>query len=117
MSPGELLSELLLVAEHIGLEIRAFGLKRKNAGAGGLCNINGRAVVILNLQSSPIERSTVLADALAGRELSSQRMPDEVRHFIAARARSRSRLLTPRRAPGPGLSRCGHDLGRRHTKS
>jgi len=115
--PAELLAELLRVAEVIGLEIRSFGLRRKNAGAGGLCTIHGRTVVILNLQTTALERGTVLADALAFRDLAAVTMPDEVRGFLAMRARSRSRLLAPRRGPGPGLSRCTSAVDRRRSKS
>jgi hypothetical protein len=115
--PAELLAELLRVAEVIGLEIRSFGLRRKNAGPGGLCTIHGRAVVILNAQTTALERGTVLADALAFRDLGHVQMADAVRAFLAARARSRSRLLTPRRGPGPGLSRCSADVDRRRSKS
>lgn len=113
--PADLLAELLRVAEVIGLEVRSFGLRRKNAGAGGLCTINGRAVVILNLQTSPIDRGTALADALAGRDLSHIQMPSNVRGFIAARTRSRSRLLSPFRGPGPGIARCASDTKQRRS--
>lgn len=113
MAPAELLAELLRVAEAIGLEVRCFGLRRKNAGAGGLCTLNGRPVVILNLQTSAIERGTALADALAGRDLTDVPMQSRVRAFIAARTRARSRLLAPFRGPGPGLARCPNELGRR----
>ena len=113
VAPAELLAELLRVAEAIGLEVRCFGLRRKNAGAGGLCTLNGRAVVILNLQTSAIDRGTALADALAGRDLSDVPMRSRARAFIAARTRARSRLLSPFRGPGPGLARCPNELGRR----
>lgn len=115
MPPAELLAELLRVAEAIGLEVRSFGLRRKNAGAGGLCTLNGRPLVILNMQSSPIDRGTALADALAGRDLSRIDMPSSVRGFIAARTRARSRLLLPWRAPGPGLARCATDIEHRRS--
>ncbi|MFZ5893778.1 MAG: hypothetical protein ACOY0T_22135 [Myxococcota bacterium] len=115
MPPAELLAQLLRVAEVIGLEVRSFGLRRKNAGAGGLCTINGRPVVILNQQTSAIDRGTALADALVGRDLSAVPMPESVRGFIAARTRSRSRVLAPRRGPGPGLARCGNDVERRRS--
>lgn len=113
MAPAELLAELLRVAEAIGLEVRCIGLRRKNAGAGGLCTLNGRAVVILNLQTSAIDRGTALADALAGRDLSDVPMRSRARAFIAARTRARSRLLSPFRGPGPGLARCPNEFGRR----
>lgn len=113
--PAELLAELLRVAEVIGLEVRSVGLRRKNAGAGGLCTLHGRAVVILNLQTSHIDRGTALADALAGRDLNQVTMPSKVRAFIAARTRARSRLLSPWRGPGPGLARCALDVERRRS--
>lgn len=113
MAPGTLLSELLRIARDIGLEIRSVGLRRKQSGPGGLCTIKGRPVVILNELMSELDRGTALADALAGRDLSAHEMPAEVRAFLAARARSRSRLLLPRRGPGPGLASCVGEPERR----
>jgi hypothetical protein len=106
VAPQHLLEELLRIAAAIGLEIRSVGLRRKQASAGGLCTINGRAVVILNERTGVVDRGTALADALVGRDLASIEMPPEVRAFLTRRARSRSRLLLPQRGPGPGLARC-----------
>jgi hypothetical protein len=106
MPPDRLLSELLRVAREIGLEVRSLSVRGKHAGAGGLCTIRGKAVVILNERTSVIERTTVLGDALSGRNLSELSMPHEARGFIAARTRTRSRLLLPERRPGPGLAAC-----------
>ena len=116
MTPELLLNDLLRIASAIGLEIRSVGLRRKQAGPGGLCTINGRPVVILNARMSVMDRGTALADALAGRELSELDMPAEVRAFLGARARSRSRLLLPQRGPGPGLARCLAEPERRRTR-
>ena len=116
MTPELLLNELLRIASAIGLEIRSVGLRRKQAGPGGLCTINGSPVVILNARMSAMDRGTALADALAGRELSELDMPVEVRAFLGARARSRSRLLLPQRGPGPGLARCLSEPERRRTR-
>lgn len=106
MPPETLLAELQRIAAHVELELRVVTLRRKNAGPGGLCTINGRSVVILNEHTSAIERSTVLADALAGRDLGNVEMPPYVRGFVASRARTRSRILLPERRPGPGLAAC-----------
>jgi len=114
--PDSLLAELVRVAAHIELELRSVALRRKNAGPGSLCTINGRSVVILNQHASAIERSTVLADALAGRDLSGLDMPPYVRGFVASRARTRSRLLLPERRPGPGLATC-RSSGRRERQT
>ncbi|HWA78210.1 MAG TPA: hypothetical protein VG937_38005 [Polyangiaceae bacterium] len=116
MTPDVLLSELLRIASEIGLEIRSVGLRRKQSGPGGLCTINGRPVVILNERMSVIDRGTALADALAGRDLSGIDMPSEVRSFLSARTRSRSRLLLPQRGPGPGLARCIAEPERRRIR-
>ncbi|HEY8944415.1 MAG TPA: hypothetical protein VIM73_09135 [Polyangiaceae bacterium] len=112
MPPDRLLAELVRIAAAIGLEVRAIGLRGKYAGAGGLCTLRGRAVVILNERTSTIDRSTVLADSLAGRDLSQVDMPHLVRGFIAARTRTRSRLLLPERRPGPGLATCRRGTSR-----
>lgn len=114
MPPDRLLSELLRVAREIGLEVRSLSIRSKQAGAGGLCTIRGRLVVILNERTSPIDRSTVMGDALSGRNLSGIDMPHEVRGFVAARTLTRSRLLLPERKPGPGLAACRPGASRRH---
>lgn len=106
MPPQPLLAELVRIAQAIGLEIRTLIPRGKYAGPGGLCTVRGRAVVILNERTSRIERSTALADALAGRDLSGVEMSPAVRGFIAARRHTRARLLMPDRRPGPGLAIC-----------
>jgi hypothetical protein len=116
VTPEDLLSALLRIASEIGLEIRSVGLRRKQSGPGGLCTIKGRPVVILNERMSVIDRGTALADALAGRDLSELDMSSEVRGFLSARTRSRSRLLLPQRGPGPGLARCIAEPERRRIR-
>lgn len=111
------MSELLQIASAIGLEIRSVGLRRKQAGPGGLCTIKGRPVVILNARMSMMDRGTALADALLGRDLSELDMPTDVRVFLGARTRSRTRLLLPQRGPGPGLARCLAEPERQRTRS
>ena len=107
MPPERLLEELLAVARTVGLEVRSLALRGGSASAGGQCTIKGRAVVILNSHRSAIDRTTALADALAGRKLDDVSMPPHVRGFIEARVRTRSRLLLPQKRPGPGLAACG----------
>ncbi|MFO7177685.1 MAG: hypothetical protein DIU78_003195 [Pseudomonadota bacterium] len=106
MAPDALLEELLRVARAIGLEVRTMPLRGAQGSAGGLCTLKGRPVVILNAQVSAIEKCTVLADALSGRTLDEIEMPPLVRGFIRARERTRSRILLPRKRPGPGLAAC-----------
>lgn len=114
MRPETLLSELVRIAQAIGLEVRSLMPRGKYAQAGGLCQIRGRPMVILNERTPPMERSTALADALSGRDLSEVEMPPGVRGFIAARRASHARLLLPDRRPGPGLAICRPGLGRQH---
>lgn len=116
VNPELLLTELLRIASSIGLEIRSVGLRRKQSGPGGLCTINGHPVVILNARMSVMDRGTALADAIVGRDLSGLDMPAEVRVFLDARTRSRSRLLLPQRGPGPGLARCLSEPERRRSR-
>jgi hypothetical protein len=116
VAPELLLTELVRIAAGLGLEIRSVGLRRKQSGPGGLCTINGRPVVILNARMSVMDRGTALADALAGRDVSPFEMPAEVRAFLTARTRSRSRLLLPQRGPGPGLARCMGEVERRRSR-
>lgn len=112
MAPAALLEALLGVAERVGLTVRRAGGKGRLASAGGLCTINGQVLLLLNVRSSPIEQATILADAVGGRDLREIPMPDHAREFISARAGSRTRLLLPRRPPGPGLATCRAPGGR-----
>jgi hypothetical protein len=105
--PERLFEELLAVARAVGLEVRSLALRGSGSSAGGLCTIKGQVVVILDSRKSAIDRTTTLADALSGRDLINVTMPYQVRGFIEARTRTRSRLLLPQRRPGPGLAACG----------
>ena len=106
MAPDGLLAELLRVARAVELDVRIVPLRGAQGSAGGLCTLRGRPVVILNAQVSAIDQCTVLADSLSGRILDGLDMPPFVRGFIQSRARTRSRILLPKKRPGPGLAAC-----------
>ncbi len=101
--------ELLGIAARAGLEVRTRTFRGKVQGkvpfAGGLCTVLGQPMVLLNANSSVVERSVALADGLASRDLGQVEMTNEARRFLAERARSRSGVLEPDSAPRPGLAK------------
>ena len=101
--------ELLGIAARAGLEVRTRTFRGKVQGkvpfAGGLCTVLGKPLVLLNANSSAVERSVALADALARQPLSEVEMTTDARRFLAERARSRSGVVEPDSAPKPGLAK------------
>src|SRR5437868_9309706 len=109
VDPARLFDELLGIAARAGLEVRTRTFRGKVQGkvpfAGGLCTVLGTPMVLLNANSSPVERSVALADALASRPLTEVEMTAAARRFLAERARSRSGVVAPDSAPKPGLAK------------
>jgi len=104
-----LFDELLGIAARTGLEVRTRAFRGKVSGkipfAGGLCTVLGRQLVLLNANSSAIERSVALADALARLQLVEPTMSIDARRFLAERARSQSGVVAPESGPRPGLAK------------
>lgn len=107
--------DLTRVAEMLGLEVRSQALRGTHPSHGGLCRLPGRVVVFLSSKATPIERCTVLAQALA--DLGHAQHPElgaESRALVARRGRP-----LPVKKPGlasatrPGLARLGGDGRRR----
>jgi hypothetical protein len=109
VDPARLFDELLGIAARAGLEVRTRAFRGKASGkapfAGGLCTVLGKDLVLLNANASVVERSVALADALAQKPLSELTMTVPARRFLAERARSRSGVVEPERAPRPGLAK------------
>ncbi len=118
MDPQRVLAGLLHLAEHLGWEVKHCTLRGFHPGAGGLCKVNGKSVLLLNSKASLVERTYALAEALRPLDLASLEMDPEVRSFL-----SRGRRQVPEssvversaRNPsgrlGPGLASTAH---RRH---
>jgi hypothetical protein len=109
------LSDLIRVAGTVGLEVRSQALRGTHPSHGGLCRLPGRVVVFLSSKATPLERCTVLAQALA-----------ELGHAAHPELAGESRALVERRgrplpakkpahagATRPGLAGLGGDGRRR----
>lgn len=114
MTPRRVLSELESVAARLGVAVRAEPfLKGVLDGRGGLCWVDGKAVVVMDEKLPVPDRIAVLASALAQLDLDTTQVPLLVLQVIMAsrrRARARPparsrRAPRPRRAAHPGLAR------------
>ena len=115
MNAEGVLSDLTRVAESLGLEVRSQALRGTHPSHGGLCRLPGRVIVLLSSKATPIERCTVLAQALA--DLGHAAHPDlarESRELVERRGRPLSvKKPAPAGATRPGLARLGGDGRRR----
>jgi hypothetical protein len=97
-------------AETVGLEVRSRVLRGGPHTLGGLVRLPGRQIVFMSSKATPVERCSVLAQALA-----------ELGHFAHPSLGPASRALVERRGrpepprtrgpdgagPGPGLAGLG----------
>jgi hypothetical protein len=101
-----MLAELTQVAESVGVEVRSRTF-RHLPSLGGLCRMPGRTLVLLSSRATPLERCTVLAQALA--ELGHATHPGlgpETRALVERHGRPASQPKTPPQK-GPGLAGIG----------
>lgn len=86
MEPRALEDALLDVARRAGVEVRRepfdSGVPREARPRGGLCRIHGVTVILVDTTLTTVERTAVLADALAGVQLDSLSMLPFVRERI-----------------------------------
>jgi hypothetical protein len=103
------LAELEALAARLGVAVRAepFG-RGVLEGKGGLCWLDGQALVVMDAKLGVPERIAVLAVALATFDLASMSVPPVVRERIeteAARSRRSRRKPGEKKAPRPGVAR------------
>jgi hypothetical protein len=105
------LSELEALAARLGVAVRAEAFsKGLLEGRGGLCWVDGKALVVMDEKLPVPDRIAVIAGALAELELDSSQVPLFLLQTIE-RSRRRSRARRPRKpARGkhvghPGLAR------------
>jgi hypothetical protein len=108
------LAELEAVAARLGVTVRAeaFG-KGVLEGHGGLCWVDGKALVVMDEKLGIQERIGVLAGALATFDLASASVLPVVRARIEAEAAKNRRKKRPasrggggaKKTPHPGLAR------------
>jgi hypothetical protein len=105
MTPGRVLAELEALAARLGVAVRAeaFG-KGLLRGRGGLCWVDGKALVVMDEKLAVLERIGVLAGALAGFDLDAVSVAPVVRERIEA-AKGGGKKKAARKKGKPGLAR------------
>ncbi len=93
MHPRDVLRELEALAGRLGIPIRAesFDL-RVMAGAGGLCWLRGRPVIVVDAGAPLMDRVAVVASALAEFDLETLYISPLLRARIARERSTRLRL-------------------------
>jgi hypothetical protein len=108
------LAGLLHLAEHLGVEVKHCALRGFHPGAGGLCKVNGKSLVLLNSKASIVDQSYALAEALRSLDLSALDLDPEVKSFLLTRGRPPvGNARRPSGRLGPGLASTAH---RRHRR-
>ncbi len=89
MGPRALFRSLESIARRLGLEVRAEALSPAGRGSsrGGVCKVHGRTVVFVEADGPPFDRACVVAEALAGLDLSGVALTEELATFIRSRPR------------------------------
>lgn len=108
MTPRRVLSELELLAARLGVSVRAEPFtKGVLEGRGGLCWVDGKALVVMDEKLAVPDRIAVLAGALAQLELDTSQVPLFLLETIeTSRRKARPRRgRKPARAKRPGLAR------------
>jgi hypothetical protein len=102
MSPARVLAELEAAAAHLGIQVRAEpfapGLLE---GRGGLCWVEGKALVVMDVKMRVPERIAMLSRALAQFDLEGVQLHPIVRETIEAAKKGKR----PRARTHPGLAR------------
>lgn len=92
MDERELQDELVRVAERLGAEVRVEPFETPVAGAGGLCVVAGRLLILIDGRATPADRVRALARALAGLDVEAIYMAPEARAAVEAAGRERAPL-------------------------
>ena len=90
MTPARVLAELTALAGRLGVEVRAEPFARGLLGGrGGLCWLDGKALVVMDEKLGLEERIAVLAEALAkgGFDVEAATLAPQVRERIEAARR------------------------------
>jgi hypothetical protein len=56
--------ELAKVARGLGIEVRVVAMRLPTRGAGGLCRVNGKTMIMLDQRQAAIDRAGTLAECI-----------------------------------------------------
>jgi hypothetical protein len=106
VTPSRVLAELEALAARLGVAVRveAFG-QGVMQGRGGLCWVDGKALVVMDQRLSVADRIAILARALSKFDVDAVSVAPAVRDRIASEAAGKAKrrpAATPKR---PGLAR------------
>jgi len=86
MKPEQMAEALEIAAAQLGVKVRYDALTTgASAGSGGLCRIKDQWWVIMDKKSSPSERASILAEALASFDTDTVFLPPKVREAVQLR--------------------------------
>jgi hypothetical protein len=86
MKPEQMAEALEIAAAQLGVKVRYDALTTgASAGSGGLCRIKDQWWVIIDKKSSPSERASILAEALASFDTDTVFLPPKVREAVQLR--------------------------------
>jgi hypothetical protein len=91
MKPEQMTEALETAASQLGVKVRYDALTAGAVvSAGGLCRVKGQWWVIIDKKSSPSERASILAEALARFDTDSVFLPPKAREAVQLHRSSRT---------------------------
>ncbi|HMR76685.1 MAG TPA: hypothetical protein PKD61_16305, partial [Polyangiaceae bacterium] len=64
MEPRTLVDELAKVARGLGIEVRVVAMRLPTRGAGGLCRVKGKSMILLDQKQAAIDRAGTIAECI-----------------------------------------------------
>ena len=106
-----MLDALFEAAKKLGVEVRVerFSAPFPKSGAGGVCRLRGRDVILIDAAAAVVDQAAAMAEALSHFELEGLFLAPEVRELVESagvRIRWRTRASLSRskpRNPHPGV--------------
>lgn len=94
MTPQEILAALNALADRLGVEVRVEPFELRIAGRGGLCRVDGRAIILVDAKLGLVDQIGVVGEALGA--LRPLDVPAPLRTYVE-RGHARVRTLVPLR--------------------
>ncbi len=101
MDPRALVDELAKLARNLGIEVRVVAMRLPTRGAGGLCRVKGKSMILLDQKQPAIDRAGTLAECIVASGLTwDSSALDETVAAVLENAHARSERLAVG-APAP----------------